>query len=202
MFQIHGTADTLVPYNGSFGVYSVNQLIDHWRSKDGCSAQVDSFNFPDIVPFDQCTVTSFRWQTCSDNAEVWLYRVNNGGHTWPGTFPTIVFGPTNLDIFGSGEIWQFFNRFSLEAEPPPPPSATGGLLPDTWRVQPNPASDFIIIEGVPEDAWVSVFTMRGELVLQSRGPQTISTRDLSPGSYTVALTHESTSQRSLLVIVK
>ena len=40
-----------------------------------------------------------------------LFKITNGGHTWPGTsFPN---GVTNYDIDASSEIWKFFSKYDI-----------------------------------------------------------------------------------------
>ena len=51
-------------------------------------------------------MVSENYQSLSNNNEVWLYKVINGGHDWPG-----VWG--NMDINASELVWNFFNDFSL-----------------------------------------------------------------------------------------
>jgi hypothetical protein len=45
-----------------------------------------------------------------------LYRVNGGGHTWPGVenpLYELIAGETNEDIHASAAIWNFFKNKSL-----------------------------------------------------------------------------------------
>ncbi len=51
-------------------------------------------------------MVSENYQSLSNNNEVWLYKVIDGGHDWPG-----VWG--NMDINASELVWNFFNDFSL-----------------------------------------------------------------------------------------
>ena len=44
-----------------------------------------------------------------NNNEVWLYKVVNGGHDWPG-----VYG--NMDINAGEEVWNFFSQYLVVAE--------------------------------------------------------------------------------------
>ena len=41
------------------------------------------------------------------NHEVWLCKIVNGGHDWPGAWG-------NMDIIASEVIWQFFDHFKLD----------------------------------------------------------------------------------------
>lgn len=197
VFEIHGTADTLVPYEGGFGVESAADLMAFWRSKNGCTPQVDSFDFPDIFPFDQSTVTAFRWSDCDDDSKVWLYRVNNGGHTWPGTIPVPPLGPTNLDIYGSAEIWNFFRGFRFEQSQPSvvPPTATAHV-----SLHPNPANDFVILRGTGLPVQIDVMTINGEVVKSGSSSGVLSTGDLANGAYVVSISSAHALQRAILVV--
>jgi polyhydroxybutyrate depolymerase len=47
-------------------------------------------------------------------SDVALYRVEGGGHTWPGsgqqTARPIIVGRTSRDIDATDEIWRFFSH--------------------------------------------------------------------------------------------
>ena len=52
---------------------------------------------------------------CRDGAEVLVYTVVNGGHTWPGgsgPWPAGL-GLVSYDIHGGAEILAFFGRHAL-----------------------------------------------------------------------------------------
>jgi polyhydroxybutyrate depolymerase len=47
-------------------------------------------------------------------AEVVLYRIEGGGHTWPGQPPPNAFlGKSTMNIVANDLIWEFFERHSL-----------------------------------------------------------------------------------------
>ena len=50
-----------------------------------------------------------------NNSKVKFYKINGGGHTWAGVkLPNqTALGETNLDIFASQEVWNFFKQFEL-----------------------------------------------------------------------------------------
>jgi polyhydroxybutyrate depolymerase len=62
-----------------------------------------------------------------------LYKVNNGGHTWPGSIGVTGAGNTNRDISASDEIWKFVSRFSLNL-----PTAVHDAVPVKVSCHPNP----------------------------------------------------------------
>jgi len=133
IFEIHGTADNVVPYEGVVGVAtSIADVIDYWTENNNCTIDFLEEELADSDPNDASTVTKFHYQDCDDDTEVLLYRINNGGHTWPGS--AINIGVTNQDINASQEIWDFFNRHSLEIN-------TGNndqLTSLNYKVFPNP----------------------------------------------------------------
>jgi polyhydroxybutyrate depolymerase len=70
---------------------------------------------PDRAPDDQTRVRREVYGSCRDGAEVVLYAVEGGGHTWPGGLqylPARIVGRTSRDIDASELIWGFFKRFA------------------------------------------------------------------------------------------
>ena len=67
-----------------------------------CS-QDEIIDFPDIDKSDYSTVSLTKKKGGSYNNEVWFYKVEGGGHDWPGAWG-------NQDINASEEIWKFFKK--------------------------------------------------------------------------------------------
>ena len=42
-----------------------------------------------------------------------MFKVYNGGHTWPGTSAFVNSGVVNFDIDASVEIWKFFSKYDI-----------------------------------------------------------------------------------------
>lgn len=94
MVGMSGTADKLMVYNGGNseigylrrqkgkGVLSTPQTWDFWARHNGCSLPPKLVNLPDRKD-DDTSVTAVVYQNCS-GAPVLGYRINNGGHNWPG----------------------------------------------------------------------------------------------------------------------
>lgn len=118
---MNGTNDPLVPYEGGditvFRkkrglVLSTDKTIELWRARNGCRDTAPTTSFID-KPGDKTSVNIFEWTDCS-GAPVKLYRVNNGGHTWPSGrqyLPVRRVGETSRDIDASEEGWKFFSQF-------------------------------------------------------------------------------------------
>ena len=91
-------------------------------------------NLPDSVP-EGSTVQTYTWAPCDDSTEVLLYKVINGGHTWPGSVGTTGIGITNRDIIASYKIWKFVSRFSIDLTTGLVHSEKGMIS----RIYPNPS---------------------------------------------------------------
>ena len=118
---MNGTNDPLVPYEGGDitlfrrnrgSVLSTDKTVELWRKRNGCSDAAPTTSFID-KPGDKTSVNIFEWTDCS-GAPVKLYRINNGGHTWPSGrqyFSVRRIGETSHDINASDEAWAFFSQF-------------------------------------------------------------------------------------------
>lgn len=119
---IQGTDDPLVPYDGGKvlagglrdrgGIVSTNDAVELWVRANGCDPEPEVAWLPDRDPEDGCRTQSQTWSNGRGGSEVVLWRVEGGGHTWPGGVqyrPVRLIGPVTRD-FGSAEIWEFFAR--------------------------------------------------------------------------------------------
>jgi polyhydroxybutyrate depolymerase len=122
MIYFFGSTDPLVPYNGGIVVGSntlpitgIEQAVNFWVTKNQCQITLPVVNVPNINTTDNSTVTVYEYTNGSCNSKVKFYKVNGGGHTFPGVkLPNITtLGETNLDILASEELWNFFNQFEL-----------------------------------------------------------------------------------------
>jgi len=122
---MQGTADPLVPYEG--GPIAGGRLGSElgaeataraWVEADGIRAEPARGTLPDSDPRDGCRVSWQRWSGGRERTEVWLYRLEGGGHTWPGGpqyLPRLIVGPVCRDFDASFAIWNFFSRHEKTA---------------------------------------------------------------------------------------
>ena len=114
ILQIHGTADEVVPYEGGIAnLWSVDSTLSFWAQNNNCLLPPDTILLPDLDPNDGCTVQQISFATGSDAGEIVLYRVIDGGHSWPGAAWDTSVDLTNRDIDASVEIWKFFKAHEL-----------------------------------------------------------------------------------------
>ena len=114
VMHIHGTADPTVPYLGSpQGFVAVQDLVDYWVAYNNCNSTAVQTAVPNVDLTDGCTADHFVYSGGDAGSSVEFFRVNGGGHTWPGSNPFISIGVTNRDFSASQEIWRFFSKYSL-----------------------------------------------------------------------------------------
>lgn len=120
---IHGTADRFVRFDGGYGdkgaalprdpVASpilgmlsfdpVPTVAQRWATHNHCPSPTNTAIAADV---------ELRTWTCPHHADVALYIVMNGGHTWPGSVGSAavesVIGHTTMSFDANEQIWKFF----------------------------------------------------------------------------------------------
>jgi polyhydroxybutyrate depolymerase len=119
ILHIHGTRDSLVPYDGTKnggGPYrfpSVDETIQLWTKVNGCSNTPKVTELPRTA--DKIPVLRKDYSTGKEKAPVVLYVVEGGGHTWPGMQRHALFlGATTLNLSANDVMWDFFRQFALK----------------------------------------------------------------------------------------
>lgn len=121
LILFHGERDTWSPFGGGmsspdrsgFEQYQflpVPDVISGWVKHNGCAAEPRESRVGNATRVD--------YGGCQQNADVVLWRLSDGGHTWPGGRVTKVeqrggVGHVNTDINASQELWDFFKAHSL-----------------------------------------------------------------------------------------
>ena len=96
VLQVHGMADTTVPFEGGYSSYSrltfpsVADSLSIWTQKDGCTGT------PQEVKDGK--VTHIVYPGCSAGLGVELYKIDGLSHTWP----------LDTKVLMSATIWDFF----------------------------------------------------------------------------------------------
>jgi len=108
VIHFHGTADTLVPYDGSaaMGFVAVPDDFAAWAMRDSCT------DTPSTT-YMMGDVTCSSYLMCAGGAQVTLCTVQNGGHTWPGGTPVPALGYTTTNISATDAMWSFFQAHPL-----------------------------------------------------------------------------------------
>jgi polyhydroxybutyrate depolymerase len=112
VITFHGTADPVNPYGGNADPrwgYSVDVATAAWADLNDCRRGPVSTTVSDEV-------TKVAWSKCDGGADVVLYRVADGGHTWPGSpidMNGFGMGSMTTDISASQLMWDFFEQHRL-----------------------------------------------------------------------------------------
>jgi polyhydroxybutyrate depolymerase len=122
VIYFHGTDDPLAYYEGgSAGTYagsslSAEALVQWWAEKNSCAMIPKVLEIPQIVD-DGTSVTQFTYTNVMNGAEVIFYKINGGGHGWPGSSADCIServgGKTSNNINASELIWDFFDRCKI-----------------------------------------------------------------------------------------
>jgi polyhydroxybutyrate depolymerase len=176
MMQIHGTSDGTVNYYGSAGSLSIDQLVSFWVDHNDCNPTAVMTPVPNTSTSDGCTAERYVYSGGASGSSVELFKVNGGGHTWPGA-PFII-GVTNQDFSASKEIWRFFRKYKLNTLTSIEEKKSVEVL-----LYPNPATDLIHIR-TAELRFVSITDMSGRVVLESKSAD-LDVSALESGSYFV-----------------
>jgi len=122
MLVMNGTADPLVPYNGGYvtifrkkrgEIISTDEFVGQWVKTNKSHTEPVISALPDHDINDGTRVEKLSYRSDDTITEIVLYRVINGGHTWPGGKKYLserIIGKTSMDINACDEIWNFFKN--------------------------------------------------------------------------------------------
>lgn len=119
VMMVMGTKDNLVPYDGGklggrfagdFGtMLSAVDSIEWWAAQADCELEPAVEKFDEVD--DGTKIKTRTYGDCAEDAEMMLYTVEDGGHTWPGASKHLLLGKTSREIDASETMWTFFDRF-------------------------------------------------------------------------------------------
>jgi len=130
VLHFHGSLDQFTPFEGGVGRRSVTRVshrpvlegILEWVHADGCPPEPSRAPVP--CTDDGITIERLAWGPGREGSEVVLYRIEGGGHTWPGRQPdSFYLGSSALSLDATALIADFFQRHPL---PEPGSNAAGG----------------------------------------------------------------------------
>jgi polyhydroxybutyrate depolymerase len=119
MIAFHGTEDRFTPYYGGRSwvardhVFpSIPGFTGSWARRNRCAARPAESR----VAAD---VTRLAYTGCADGADVVLYTIHGGGHTWPGGGPPPEWfvGATSKGVDATRQAWAFFREHPLRPRP-------------------------------------------------------------------------------------
>lgn len=202
VMEIHGTADDVVPYNGSpLLAVSIPDVIDAWVEFNHCNATPLVTNVPNTSTTDGCTAVHYLYSGGENGSTVEHYKIVDGGHTWPGA--GFIIGVTNQDVNASKEIWRFFSQYNLNGATTA--TAAPAQVPG-WTATPNPAGDFLLLQPAAEQpvdriqVWGAAGQLRAEYMPANTGAVRVETATWPPGLYFISI--EQNGKRECLKVLK
>jgi polyhydroxybutyrate depolymerase len=129
MLVMNGTEDPLVPWDGGqvrflrqrLGeVNSTRDTVDFWLRSNGCTLPPEVESLADADPDDGTRIVRESHPDCASGSSVVLYRVEGGGHTWPGGAqyaPRFLVGKVSRDAVAGELVWAFFESQAKGSEP-------------------------------------------------------------------------------------
>ena len=101
MINIHGTADSVVPYNGDgVGATSINDVLEYWRYFNLCTV-IKETNDSSYGP-----VTQYNYYDDNGGLYVQHYKETGGGHYWS---KGLTFNGKNTNDL----VWDFVSKFDI-----------------------------------------------------------------------------------------
>jgi polyhydroxybutyrate depolymerase len=199
VMEVHGTADGAVPFSGDNNKMAMDSILKFWVDFNECEAVAQFSLVPDTSVSDNCYAEHHVFLNGKYGSKVELYKIINGGHTWPGATPYPPSGNTCFDFSATTEIWKFFRRYSLN-------TLYGENKQTKTKLFPNPASTECYLLNLSSDVNEPViYNLNGSVItveMERAGPHSckINLSTLANGVYIVVEQNENSVLRQKLVV--
>jgi polyhydroxybutyrate depolymerase len=124
MLLMNGTDDPIVPYDGGrykdgmLHLLSAEDSAKEWARLNHCSEKPSESKLPALNEGGKDTKV-YLFDNCQENAQVALYSVKSGGHTWPGGEQYMTekeIGKTSNALNANETIWSFLVTRKIAGE--------------------------------------------------------------------------------------
>lgn len=120
VMAFHGTNDRFAFYGGGLSPVeppgakpfpAIRDWIADWARRNQCSGEASEVAV-------SAHVRRLAYSNCAQNADVVLYTIEGGGHSWPGghDLPESFFGPTTQEIDATRLLWDFYAQHPKSAK--------------------------------------------------------------------------------------
>ncbi len=182
IMTILGTEDFYegIEYMGEVIYISADETHQFWTEYNNTNYNPIEIEISDVNTNDGSTVTKRLWENGDACVSVVEYRVNGGGHEWPGY-------NGNMDINSDNEIWEFVSAFNVD-----------GLISDcnlsvtdeeqNIIISPNPTRSIITINNLSGKSILNIIDLKGNIILESTiepGQSQVNISEYSPGIYII-----------------
>lgn len=194
--HFHGTADTVVPYDGPTPGLAVNSLMAFWATNNQCDATPLQTNLPDTQN-DGFTVEHYVYQNGLNNTNLELFKVNGADHDWL---------TSANDINYTREIWNFFRKQQFVAT-----GVAHVALQNKVSVYPNPSNDLVMVDMAQLPAnktyLLQLFDYSGKLVFAKNvaaSTQQLSVKNmgLANGLYLLSISADEVKMSQTITVVR
>jgi polyhydroxybutyrate depolymerase len=172
-----------ITYEGTLYYASADDSHDLWLDANGIQSEPVETVVPNVSSNDGSAADLISWESADGCVAVEHYRINGGGHDWPGTFG-------NMDIVAHEVIWDFVKQYGLSGHLD---CTSNAILPfdespsDDLLIYPLPASSRLHVTAPCDGPWhCTLVNAQGQAIrrMQSSFPQlTIDCSDLKTGMY-------------------
>jgi polyhydroxybutyrate depolymerase len=120
VMHFHGTKDAFVPFDGPdkrgramMTFLGAEESVKTWAKLDGCDDE-PKVTEETLKGNDKTKVTRKTWGGGKGGAEVVLFVIDGGGHTWPGQPGLPLLGKTAKGLPANDLMWEFFKKHPME----------------------------------------------------------------------------------------
>lgn len=184
VIHIHGTEDNVNPYEGTSTMTGIEETVRFWVDRNNCDTVPVINEVPDINISDNATATRYLYSGGINEHTIELFKVNGGGHSWPGSPVPGSSETVCLDFDARKEIWRFFSQYQRDEVISV--SEHESEVPAIW---PNPASGILHIRASEDRpvTGIAILDMQGRVVEKQSGKriQIVDVRHLRAGTYII-----------------
>ncbi len=186
VMQIHGTNDLTVPYIGNSTMTHVDTIMAYWAGNNNSPTTPTVEAVPNTVLEDSTTSEIYTYGYGDDSTQVILYKVTDGGHTWPGAFDLLGIR-TSQDFRASAVIWEFFDEYDINGKRDKTVTSIRNERPEVQvNAYPNPFQESLTLTNVSAQATISIVDINGKVLIQEdvvSGSIHLNTAELATGTY-------------------
>jgi polyhydroxybutyrate depolymerase len=200
VLHMHGTDDGINPYEGTTSMAGIDETNMFWVEQNLCDTIPTVSVVPNINNGDGATAIHYLYSGGINGATVELYKINNGGHSWPGSPMPGSSEITCMDFDASLEIWRFFSKYNLSNL-----SVEEKAFIEELNIWPNPAENIVYISNHNNQKLnkVLILDMNGRIVFEEMGEniQVLNVANLKMGSYLIQVSGDHIITTKKLIIL-
>ena len=148
-----------ITWGGITYYISLEEVNNYWSNFNNTDENPIVVQVPNTNTSDGSTVEHYSWNNGDGCVAVEHFKVNGGGHDWPGSFG-------NMDIDASLEIWNYVSQYDLNGLI----SCNTTNVENTHekneiRIFPNPVKNYLTLEmDLKENQEYQIFSTLGKLI--------------------------------------